>query len=537
MTALRVIRSRRLPAILIALAVAAGSLALGSRPAAARAGGGHSYSGHHSSSHSTPMHVRVGGGHSYSGGGRGGGGGGRSGGGGFSSGPRYYGRSSGPGIGCGGFFFLLVLVLVVFVVILLANKSRGAGGAMLGEAAPPPPPPAPPDLQAIRAIDPDFSAVLFRDFLYALYARAHHARSSARDLDALAPYLAAPVRQALAARPPVGTPVTAVVVGAMRVVDVRLPSGNPLPPDAGIGVEVEIEANLTEGAAPGARSQYVRERWRLLRAASAKSRTPENVRSFHCPHCGAPFEPASPAEGERCAYCGEVVGGGRFDWNVSSIALLESDERPPALTGTVEEEGTDLPTIYHPELAARRAELLADDPAATDEALAARLALIYGELNAAWNSLDLGKARPFVSDSLFDYLEYWIEAYRAQGLRNVTQGVRLVRSEMAKAVRDRWYDAVTFRVWGSGPDYTVETAGNRVVGGDPRRDRPYTEYWTLIRGAGARGKPSTEKTCPNCGAPLAINMAGECEHCGAKVTSGRFDWVLSEIEQDDSYAG
>ena len=536
--------TRRLPAILTALAVAA---ALDAGPALARAGGGHSYSGHHSashasfsgSSHATPMHVRVGGGHSYSGGGRGGGGG-RSGGGGgfggFSGGSHYYGgRSS--SLGCGEIFFLIVLVLIIVIVVTAINKNRGAGGAMLGEAAPPAPPPPAPDLQAIRAIDPDFSAVLFRDFLYALYARAHHARASARDLDALAPYLSAPVRQELAARPPVGVPVTAVVVGAMRVVDVRLPTGNPLPPDAGIGAEVEIEANLTEGAGGGARSQYVRERWRLVRAASAKSRTPENVRSFHCPHCGAPFEPASPAEGERCAYCGEVVGGGRFDWNVLSITLLESDERPPALTGTVEEEGTDLPTIYHPDLDSQRAALLADDPAATDEALAARLALIYGELNTAWNSLDLSKARPFVSDSLFDYLEYWIEAYRAQGLRNVTQGVHLTRSERVKVVRDRYYDAVTFRVWGTGPDYTVETAGNRVVGGDPRRDRPYTEYWTLIRGSGARGKPSTEKTCPNCGAPLAINMAGECEHCGAKVTSGRFDWVLSEIEQDDSYIG
>jgi hypothetical protein len=32
-------------------------------------------------------------------------------------------------------------------------------------------------------------------------------------------------------------------------------------------------------------------------------------------------------------------------------------------------------------------------------------------------------------------------------------------------------------------------------------------------------------------------MAGECEHCGAKVTRGEFDWVLSKIEQDDSYMG
>ena len=32
-------------------------------------------------------------------------------------------------------------------------------------------------------------------------------------------------------------------------------------------------------------------------------------------------------------------------------------------------------------------------------------------------------------------------------------------------------------------------------------------------------------------------MAGHCEHCGADVTSGEFDWVLSKIEQDDAYTG
>jgi hypothetical protein len=411
---------------------------------------------------------------------------------------------------------------------------------MLGGPAPPAPPgPPPADLEAIRALDADFSAVLFRDFLFALYARAHHARAIARDLDALAPYLSPAARQGLAARQPVGLPVTAVVVGAMREVDVRVPAATAggMPADASIGVEAEFEANLTEGETGSQRMQYVRERWRLVRAAGAKSRTPENVRSFHCPHCGAPFEPASPSEAERCAYCNEVVGGGRFDWSVQAISVLEEDERPPALTGTVEEEGTDDPTVFHPDLAARRAALLADDPAATDEALGARLALIYGEINAAWNSLDLTKARPFVSDSQFDYLQYWIEAYQHQGLRNVTQGVHMTRATITKVVRDRYYDAVTFRVWGTGPDYTIEQTSGKVVGGDPRRDRPYTEYWTLIRGAGARGKPSTEKSCPNCGAPLAINMSGECEHCGAKVTSGRFDWVLSEIEQDDSYTG
>ena len=43
--------------------------------------------------------------------------------------------------------------------------------------------------------------------------------------------------------------------------------------------------------------------------------------------------------------------------------------------------------------------------------------------------------------------------------------------------------------------------------------------------------------CPNCGAPLEINQVGECRYCKAAVTSGRFDWVLSRIEQEDDYAG
>jgi hypothetical protein len=32
-------------------------------------------------------------------------------------------------------------------------------------------------------------------------------------------------------------------------------------------------------------------------------------------------------------------------------------------------------------------------------------------------------------------------------------------------------------------------------------------------------------------------MAGNCTHCSARVTSGDFDWVLSRIEQDESYQG
>lgn len=486
--------------------------------ASSRPGGGHTYSG-----------GRPGGGHTFSGGSSRGGSS-------FGSSPRVVG---GPllgagGCGLGGCFMLVVIIVVVLIVLYLINKNRGSGG---GPPAPPTdqgPPGAPPtqDLDAIRGLDPEFSVVLFEDFAYALYAKAHESRANRQELDALAPYLSAGARDELASRLPVGAPVSGVVIGAMRAVDLRLPTdGEPRPQ---ILLVLEFESNMTVGAGTGDATQYVRERWRLVRDAAVRSRPPEAVRSFHCPNCGAPF---GPGGGDRCEYCGEVVSGGRFDWSVVSTQPLEIETRPPALTGTVEEVGTDWPTIAHPALAERWAELQQADPASGDQALAARLQLIYSELNPAWTALDLRPVRGFVSDGLFDYLQYWIAAYRHQGLTNQLRDMRLTRLQLAKVIRDRHYDAVTFRIWASGRDFTVRQATGEVVGGNPNADRDYSEYWTLIRGAGVRGAPRADKNCPNCGAPLEVNMAGQCTHCDAKITSGEFDWVLSKIEQDESYTG
>jgi len=472
--------------------------------------------------------ARPGGGQGYSGGGSGGSGGGGGGGG-----------------GCAGFLIqlwfefvfahpLIGIPLTIVILIAVVKYNKGKQGEQHWDSSPsaarvPPRVPSQPrDLESIRALDPDFSTVLFEDFAYDLYARAHEARSDPAALEALTPYLSETARRNLAARQPAG-PVSAVVVGALRVIGVSLPQ-----PGGPVGVVLEYEANVTVGASGAERTQYLRERWSLVRAASVRSKPPDQVGSFHCPNCGAPFQSAG---GGRCSYCNQVVTDGRFDWSVQAITVLAAEARPPALTGTVAEVGTDFPTVFHPQVAARRAQLLADDPAATDEALTARLHLLYDQLNAAWTHLDLKPARPYVSDSLFEYLQYWIDAYQKQGLRNVLDGMRITRSVVAKVVRDKYFDSLTFRLWGTGHDSTVRQDNGQVVAGNSRADRAYSEYWTLIRGAGVRGAPKTDRTCPNCGAPLTTNMAGDCEHCGAKITRGDFDWVLSKIEQDDSYAG
>jgi len=108
----------------------------------------------------------------------------------------------------------------------------------------------------VRQTDPEFSAVLFEDFVYGLYAAAHRARHSRESLALLAPYLSIPARNGLRALPPEGAIVQSVVVGAMRVLGAR-----PNPPDpARRSHEIKIEIELA--MARRTRSSPIHLRWR-----------------------------------------------------------------------------------------------------------------------------------------------------------------------------------------------------------------------------------------------------------------------------------
>jgi predicted lipid-binding transport protein (Tim44 family) len=377
----------------------------------------------------------------------------------------------------------------------------------------------------LRQKDPDFSLALFEDTARALFTQAHQARHDPAALARLAPYLDPLVRRSLQKRAPVGGQVGVVVVGALRLGHWRL---NEMVGRFAVDAAFEANLILAQGGA-----QLVRETWTLERSARARTRPWEGVRSFGCPSCGAPLEQVAE---ELCQSCGQAVKPGRFDWTARSIEEGAGEKVAASLTGTVPERGTDRPTVVHPGLARAQASLLQDDPSALTN-FEARLQLVFAELNAAWAAQDLRPVRAFLSAGLFATLQQQVEEYRRQGLVNAVKGAHIVRSQPARLVREARHDLLTLRVFGTGCDYTYRKAGGEVVGGDPDTQRPYSEYWTFIRGAQVRGAPRADKSCPRCGGPPAIGMEGNCEHCGALLASGDFDWVLSGIDQDDSYEG
>lgn len=467
--------------------------------------------------------ARPGGGESYSGGG---GGGGSSGGGG-----------GGADIGllidlvilCIHYPALGVPLLVIalfFIVMKARHEKRSKGwsaGVPQAQVRVRPRGVTRRSLEQIRARDPGFSIVLFEDFLYTLYAEMHRSRAQGM-AGRLGPYLSAQVQQAIS--DPSLTAIEGVVIGAMSYVSFHMRSDH-------VELTAEFESNLTEVRNQQRTRWYIKDRVTLRRAATARSRLPQRSRTLDCPNCGAPLE---AVRGNVCSYCREQVSDGRFDWSVTALELLKSEPRPPLLFSNVEERGTDHPTIVEPGAQQRFAALCAKDPNVQQQSLHARAGLIFAELQLGWSEQNLARIRSFTSDNLFQYFAYWIDMYQQAQARNVTEKARITRIDLANVTSDTYYDAVTLRIFATGLDYTTDLKG-KLLKGSRKHERAYSEYWTLIRGSQVRGQPRLDPSCPSCGAPLRVSMVGNCEYCQAKVVSGDFDWVLSRIEQDESYTG
>lgn len=525
-------------------------LSLFTEVADARVGGGGSYSG-------------GGGGGSYSGGGGGsysGGGSSYSGGsfsGGSFSGSSYSGGSSSGGGGGSGFGVVLVLacVFVGFLWSCLAASDKTYSSAKPSRHSASLPDRFPgfapgdtrksrsrkkrnqPDprltvekrLSELRSHDPNFSEILFMDFAYTLYAKAHEARGNNK-LDNYSTYLTkTAITTLLKLNSGSGRlkNVRGVIVGGAQITKVTSPRPHQTT------IRVRFETNYTERRKGTENSFYCEEIWNFSRQTRVLSPPPERICALGCPRCGSASK-RNP--NGSCGQCGAVATAGKYHWVVTGITVVHREARGPLLTSDVLEVGTGSVTLLQRDYSTARAKFVAVHPDFQWQRTQNRFRHIFMELQQAWSTLKWERARPYESDQIFQFHQFWIHEYQKQRLRNVLEDTEIERLQPVKFKSDAFYDAITVRIWASMKDFTVDER-NTVVCGDKHHDRRFTEYWTFIRRHGVKESSRKDSNCPNCGGPLKINMSGICDYCDSRITSGEFDWVLSLIEQDEAYAG
>lgn len=449
-----------------------------------------------------------------------------------------------PGMSCGtlgicGLLFLFnppLMGLALLAYFVMTKKgSDGVGAAAFGRlsdafggvANPLTPTKNVNPYAAVLRMDPNFSVPIFREFAVLLYCQAMQERPGGGFVHSR-PFLGPKAVDMLSRRCKPDVTVSDVVVGAFRVRNSEVGQRN-------VVMSVAFESNYIEQSSSGTRAFIARETWIMERRQGVLTRAPKAVSSLACPSCG--YAGDIPADGV-CPTCQTTNVRGEFDWVVTSV-MVESLEpfTPHSAEGGGVEEGTQLPTVIHPELGRRREEFLTRHPDFSWPEFCRKASGIFLKLQQGWSERNVHLCRPHETDVLFRQHRYWIEDLKRHGKINRLSDVVVDRWELSNLVIDAYYESLTARVFASMIDVTTDETG-KVLYGDPRRPRKFTEYWTFIRRIGSR-PPSGDSLhqCPSCGAPLdKITQSGECEYCQRVVTLGDFDWVLTNIEQDEIYS-
>lgn len=159
---------------------------------------------------------------------------------------------------------------------------------------------------------------------------------------------------------------------------------------------------------------------------------------------------------------------------------------------------------------------------------------VFITLQMAWSERDFEKARPFEKEELYRQHELQIKKYIENNRINVLDRINVNQLYLHKYVREKEYEYLTVCIQSRMTDYIKDANTGAILKGDPNTEYHLRYLYTFMRKTGVTTDPARSNNsvvaCPHCGAPTSITSAGKCEYCGFIVTTGEFDWVLSNIE-------
>lgn len=491
------------------------------------------------------VEARPGGGSSYRSGGSRSSGGYRSSGGSYrrSSSSGGYRSSGGVYTGSTGLFDLIITIMIIIFIVSLILKFKGALNKQTSMAFT-----ISGDtyervkvrndqihekIEQLKQSDPDFSKVLFLDFVNSLYNK-FYTYLNENKINTLKPFISESIIND--ARMSYKGKINEVVIGSINIVLMTSDEINDY-------ITVDIDANYTLWRESKKGTRYlVIERWKFFRKKGTLSKAPEVMRGVSCPNCAGPTDFTDSGE---CNYCKTYINKGDMQWAVQSRMEINKEQFTVSFGGTnQQEEGNELSTIVNDNLEYYLGYYLKRNNIANMEDFWSSfkenvVKVYFKNIYKAWSENHLIEVRGLLSDRLYESFNFWIYSYKQDGFVNKLENIKIHNIDMADIDLDKYYDSITVRIFASCYDYIQDTNG-KVVSGSKSFERRFTEYWTFIKRSGLKvDETKVDITkCPNCSAPADnIGQAGKCEYCGSKISTGDFSWVLTIITQDEVYKG
>jgi len=184
-------------------------------------------------------------------------------------------------------------------------------------------------------------------------------------------------------------------------------------------------------------------------------------------------------------------------------------------------------------------QILQHDPAFNEADFLSDANRAFFTIQQAWTERKPEISRQVMHDGIWQQHKFQIDQYLSLNKQNILENLAIQNTRMVSVTTDEAFDTIVTRFFASCADYDIDVSSDKrkVVRGS-KDINEWAEDWLFQRSSAAVTKPGAgtlNQKCPNCGAPLELDLAGVCHYCKAPVMSGQFDWVLVRIEQLPSW--
>ncbi len=173
------------------------------------------------------------------------------------------------------------------------------------------------------------------------------------------------------------------------------------------------------------------------------------------------------------------------------------------------------------------------DPNFSASDMQEKLSNVYVQMQNGCTARNIEALRPYFTDALYQQFDRQIKSLIANKQINYVERIAVLDVNLRGFFQEGGDDHLVAELKTRITDYTVAEDTGKLVSGSKTAEKFMTYEWDLSRPTGtlteAEGE-TTERHCPNCGAPLSVNESAKCPYCDTVITFRDHDWTIYAVK-------
>ena len=173
------------------------------------------------------------------------------------------------------------------------------------------------------------------------------------------------------------------------------------------------------------------------------------------------------------------------------------------------------------------------DPNFSESDMREKLSNIYVQMQNGCTARNIEALRPYFTDALYQQFDRQIKNLIASRRINMVERIAVLDVNLRGYFQEGGEDHLVAELKTRITDYIVSEDDGALLSGSKTAEKFMTYEWDLSRPTGTLTEAqaaTTQRHCPNCGAPLSVNESAKCPYCDSVITFKDHDWTIYAVK-------